>query len=249
MPSLFFTQYIWTRICDVHSCSFPNSTLIWESTKQPRSNLSKKRKVKTLDGENRTCAFFTLAYFNKMNKHEQKCEVVVIRSAGLVVPNSGVSYSQSLPRWSMLMAWKKSFYYYILLLCGCFEARLRVFCRWCVKQYRKVVRSTWSMWALSGPGLSVSQWLFTRLFSFHFTLLRGSSLWHRPLVCGPSVEASHDARLDILVGDLLVVVVRAAARWVHRRGRHGVEGEDELLSVTHAWRLGMVPGNTCEKVF
>lgn len=138
------------------------------------------------------------------------------------------------------------YYYYVVALR---LARLRVFCRWCVKRYRKVVRSTWSMWALSGPGLSVSQWLFTRLFSFHFTLLRGSSLWHRPLVCGPSVEASHDARLDILVGDLLVVVVRAAARWVHRRGRHGVEGEDELLSVTHAWRLGMVPGNTCEKVF
>lgn len=34
--------------------------------------------------------FYTLAYFNKENKHEQMCEVVVIRSAGLVVPNSWV---------------------------------------------------------------------------------------------------------------------------------------------------------------
>lgn len=42
-----------------------------------------------------------------------------------------------------------------------------------------------------------------------------------------------------------MVVVRAAARGVHRRGRHGVEGEHELLAVTHARRLGMVPGNTC----
>lgn len=62
---------------------------------------------------------------------------------------------------------------------------------------------------------------------------------------GPSVDASHDARLDVLVGDLLVVVVGAAAGRVHRRGRHGVEGEDELLSVAHAGGLGMVAGNTC----
>lgn len=58
------------------------------------------------------------------------------------------------------------------------------------------------------------------------------------------METSHDAGLDVLVGDLLVVVVGAAARRVHRRGRHGVEGEDELFTVAHAWRLGMVPGNT-----
>lgn len=56
-------------------------------------------KKKTSDGENGTCAYLffpfpfffnTLAYFNKENKHEQMCEVVVIRSAGLVVPNSWV---------------------------------------------------------------------------------------------------------------------------------------------------------------
>lgn len=62
---------------------------------------------------------------------------------------------------------------------------------------------------------------------------------------GPSVDASHDARLDVLVGDLLVVVVGAAAGRVHRRRRHGVEGEDELLSVAHAGGLGMVAGYTC----
>lgn len=60
-----------------------------------------------------------------------------------------------------------------------------------------------------------------------------------------SVKASHDARLDVLVGDLLVVVVGAAAGRVHRRGRHGVEGEDELLPVAHAGRLGVVAGYTC----
>lgn len=58
------------------------------------------------------------------------------------------------------------------------------------------------------------------------------------------METSHDAGLDVLVGNLLVVVVGAAARRVHRRGRHGVEGEDELLTVAHARRLGMVPRNT-----
>lgn len=41
-----------------------------------------------------------------------------------------------------------------------------------------------------------------------------------------------------------MVVVGAAARRVHRRGRHGVEGEDELFTVAHAWRLGVVPGDT-----
>ena len=65
--------------------------------------------------------------------------------------------------------------------------------------------------------------------------------------CTVSVKASHDAGLDVLVGDLLVVVVGAAARRVHRRGRHGVEGEHELLSVAHARGLGMVPRNTCEE--
>lgn len=49
----------------------------------------------------------------------------------------------------------------------------------------------------------------------------------------PRDSASHHARLDVLVGDLLVVV-GAAAGGVHRRGRHGVEREDKLLSVTHA---------------
>lgn len=58
------------------------------------------------------------------------------------------------------------------------------------------------------------------------------------------METSHDAGLDVLVGDLLVVVVGAAARRVHGGGRHGVEGEHELFTVAHAWRLGMVPGNT-----
>lgn len=44
-----------------------------------------------------------------------------------------------------------------------------------------------------------------------------------------------------------MVVVRAAARRVHGRGRHGVEREHELLSVAHAGRLGMVPRNACEE--
>lgn len=52
--------------------------------------------------------------------------------------------------------------------------------------------------------------------------------------------ASHDAGLDVLVGDLLVVVGAAAGR-VHGRRCHGVEREDELLSVTHAGRLRVIP--------
>lgn len=85
--------------------------------------------------------FLTLTYLNKKNKHGQKCEVVVIRSAGLVVPNSRVSYSQSLT--PLVDAdGMKTFYYYILLLCGYFEIGPSPFlCRWRVKQYRKVVRS------------------------------------------------------------------------------------------------------------
>lgn len=49
----------------------------------------------------------------------------------------------------------------------------------------------------------------------------------------PQAPGSHHAGLDVLVGDLLVVV-GAAARGVHGGGRHGVEREDKLLSVTHA---------------
>lgn len=56
--------------------------------------------------------------------------------------------------------------------------------------------------------------------------------------------ASHDAGLDVLVGDLLVVVGAAAGR-VHGRGCHGVEREDELLSVTHAGRLRVIPRDAC----
>lgn len=59
---------------------------------------------------------------------------------------------------------------------------------------------------------------------------------HGPCPGAPWAPASHHARLDVLVGDLLVVV-GAAASGVHGRGRHGVEREDKLLSVTHAGRL------------
>ena len=64
------------------------------------------------------------------------------------------------------------------------------------------------------------------------------------MVRGMAAVPLHDAGLDVLVGDLLVMVVGAAARRVHGRGRHGVEREHELLSVTHAGGLGMVPWNT-----
>lgn len=43
-----------------------------------------------------------------------------------------------------------------------------------------------------------------------------------------------------------MVVVRAAARGVHGRGRHGVKGEDELFTVAHAGRLGVVTGDTLQ---
>lgn len=151
----------------------------------------------------------------------------------------------------MLMAWK-SLYYYILLLCGCFVIGLSpCLCRR-VEQYRKVVRATWSGWALSRAGAGPFC-LSVVIYSFVLVSLR-SAAWLESVTpsSGPRDRPrrlSHDAGLDVLVGDLLVVVVRAAARWVHRRGRHGVEREDELLSVAHAWRLGMVPRNTCEKVF
>lgn len=55
---------------------------------------------------------------------------------------------------------------------------------------------------------------------------------------------SHHARLDVLICDLLVMIVRPAAWWMHRRRRHRVEGEDEFLPVAHAWGLGMIPWNT-----
>lgn len=61
----------------------------------------------------------------------------------------------------------------------------------------------------------------------------------------PPAAASHHAGLDILVGDLLVVV-GATAGCVHGRGCHGVEGEDELLAVTHAGGLGVIPRDTCK---
>ena len=61
---------------------------------------------------------------------------------------------------------------------------------------------------------------------------------------GPGAVASHDAGLDVLVGDLLVVVGAATGR-VHGRGCHGVEREDELLSVTHAGRLRVIPRDAC----
>lgn len=243
MPSLFYTVYMVVHFKIQHWYKSPRK-------KEPQSNLSKEKKIKkkgekTSDGENGTCAFFsfflfTSAYFNKENKHEQRCGVVVIRSAGLVVPNSWVLKCQSLSRWSTLTPWRHV-YYYILLLCGCSEigpspCPLSVMC--------KTVQKSSPQWALSvrgrplSPSLraSLSVVFFTRLF-----LLRDLKVCVTP---SRSAHASHDARLDVLVGDLLVVVVRAAARRVHRRGRHGVEGEDELLSVAHARRLGMVAGNT-----
>lgn len=61
----------------------------------------------------------------------------------------------------------------------------------------------------------------------------------------PWASASHHTRLDILVGDLLVVV-GATASGVHGRGRHGVEREDKLLSVTHTGRLRVIPRDACE---
>lgn len=59
---------------------------------------------------------------------------------------------------------------------------------------------------------------------------------------GPA--ASHHARLDVLVGDLLVVIGAPSGR-MHGRGRHGIEGEDELLAVTHAGRLGVIAWYAC----
>lgn len=69
----------------------------------------------------------------------------------------------------------------------------------------------------------------------------GSWLWLPPKKAWlPSSLLSHHTRLDVLVRHLLVIV-RAAASCVHGRRCHGVDGEDKLFPVTHAWRLGMVP--------
>lgn len=190
-----------------------------------------------------------LAYFNKKNKHEQKCAVVVVRFAGLSTKQQqGFTRTVFTPLVDV-DGMKKFIIIYIIIII------MWLLCYWPVSVsllYKTVQKSSpvyLKQWALSGARtcLRDSQWLFTRLFSFQFNLLRGSSPWHRPPVCRLSAQASHDAGLDVLVGDLLVVVVRTAARWVHRWGRHGVEREDELLSVTHAGRLGMVPRNTCKK--
>lgn len=62
---------------------------------------------------------FTLAYFNRKNKH--KCEVVVIRSAGLSTKQQqGFIHPVFTPL--VDVDGMKKFYYYILLLllCGCF---------------------------------------------------------------------------------------------------------------------------------
>lgn len=182
--------------------------------------------------------------------------MVVIRSAGLSTKQQqGFIHPVCTPLVDDDAGMKKFFYYYILLLlCGCFVSGLSP-CR-CVKQYRKSSPVYLKQWALSmGRGhafykcLSVVI-LLACLFSFQFSpaawlKVCDTVLWSAGCL---SVKASHDAGLDVLVGDLLVVVVRAAARWVHRWGRHGVEGEDELLSVAHTRRLGMVPRNTCGKV-
>lgn len=101
-------------------------------------------------------------------------------------------------------------------------------------------------------GASLSGYL---IYSLVLVSVRSAQVCVRVCVCEgvcvcvyvcvpPRGEASHDAGLDVLVGDLLVVIVGAATRGVHGRGRHGVEGEHELLSVAHARRLGVVPGNT-----
>lgn len=148
--------------------------------KEPQSNLSKEKKLKrkgekTSDGENGTCAFFffflfTSAYFNKENKHEQRCEVVVIRSAGLVVPNSWVLKCQSLSRWSTLTPWRHV-YYYILLLCGCSEIGPSP-CPLSVM--RKTVQKSSPQWALSvrgRPSLFLSPCVSLSGFFFHSFVL------------------------------------------------------------------------------
>lgn len=56
--------------------------------------------------------------------------------------------------------------------------------------------------------------------------------------------SSHNARLDVLVCHLLVVI-GAAARRMHGGGGHGVEREDEFLSVAHARRLRVIPRDAC----
>ena len=120
MPSLFcffYTVYMDINMrCPRLFMSKFNAEVTVHKKKGPRSNLSKERKSKI----GRVHHFFfifsffvffffkTLAYFNKKNKHEHRCEVVVIRSAGLVVPNSRVSHSQSLARRSTLVAWETS---------------------------------------------------------------------------------------------------------------------------------------------
>lgn len=124
-------------------------------------------------------------------------------------------------------------------------------CDWPLSPCLPVATVRWGPSRPGAVGLRVHQWLFTR---FVLASVRWAA-WPRsvaPWPRGPSgsapwpAEASHDAGLDVLVGDLLVVVVGAAARRVHRGGRHGVEREHELLSVAHARRLGVVPRDTCE---
>lgn len=95
------------------------------------------------------------------------CEVVVIRSAGLVVPNSWVflflKKSQVFtPCWSITAPWRHV-YYYILLLRWLWDRPVSPrLCRWCVKLYRKVVRSAPAP-CVQGLSVSPSQWFFTRL--------------------------------------------------------------------------------------
>lgn len=58
-------------------------------------------------------------------------------------------------------------------------------------------------------------------------------------------QGSHDTRLDVLITDLLVVIRSAAG--VHGGRCHGIEGEDELLPVTHVGGLRVIPGDTCSR--
>lgn len=65
---------------------------------------------------------FTWAYFNRKNKHEQKCEVVVIRSAGLSTKQQQGFIQPGFTPLVDVEGMKKFVLLYIIimwLLCGC----------------------------------------------------------------------------------------------------------------------------------
>lgn len=151
MPSLFLHS-IYGHIYVMSIVVRFESQRWYESQKRALVLSVKRKKSKNFRWRESDVCIFTLAYFNKKvwtwtkvwSGSHPLCRTSSTKQQGFIqqvftplADADGV----------------KKFYYYILLLCGCFEIDLSpCLCRWCVKQYRKVVRSNWSSEHSPWPG-------------------------------------------------------------------------------------------------